>query len=253
MLSWLFSHLLWLDHAFLLFVNSLAHRYWTLDTLIRLIVGNELFKGGVVVAAIWWSWFRDGPHESRDTRYGNARDLLLYTLLICVPALLTARTLGHILFRPRPVSNPALHLRIAFGFDVRTLETWSTFPSDHAALFFGLSTGLFLVSRKIGWLMYAYSFFVICLPRILLGIHYPSDVLAGALLGIAAVNTVRFAPLRSLVLKPAQRLLAWSPSAFYAALFLLTWQTADLYDHLRHLEAKLEEVVRVWYHFLFLH
>ncbi len=251
MLSWLFSHLLRLDHGFVLFVNSWAHRYWTLDILIRLIAGNELIKGGVVVATIWWSWFRDGPQESTDTRCANVRDLLLYTLLICIPALLSARILGHVLpFRPRPLNNPALHLQAAFGFDVHTLEAWSSFPSDHAALFFGLSTGLFLVSRRIGWLMYGYSFFVICLPRIILGIHYPSDILAGALLGIAAVNTIRFAPLRRVILKPAQRLLIWSPSLFYAALFLLSWQTADLYDPLRHLESKLEEVVRVWYRFL---
>lgn len=59
-----------------------------------------------------------------------------------------------------------------------------SFPSGHAAFFFALSTVVFLHDRKWGWWFYAASF-VIGLARVAAGVHFPTDILSGAVLGIA--------------------------------------------------------------------
>lgn len=57
------------------------------------------------------------------------------------------------------------------------------FPSGHASFFFGLATPIFLWNRKLG-LIYYFLAFMNSLGRVSAGLHWPSDILAGALIGI---------------------------------------------------------------------
>ncbi|MBZ9577480.1 phosphatase PAP2 family protein [Patescibacteria group bacterium] len=59
----------------------------------------------------------------------------------------------------------------------------ASFPSGHAAFFFALSFIVYLHNKKIGILFFIASF-LICLARIFTGIHWPTDILAGAFIGI---------------------------------------------------------------------
>lgn len=65
----------------------------------------------------------------------------------------------------------------------------SAFPSGHAVFFFSLSTIVFLYNRKIGAFFYLGSF-LICLARVFVGLHWPTDVLAGAAFGVLAACLV---------------------------------------------------------------
>jgi len=222
------------DHGVVTYLNSFAHQsYWADYFVVKLESANWL-KGGVLMTAYWWLWFR-APEDRAEPENRNPRDNLLYALLICVPVVLISRLMALLLpFRLRPIDNPQLHLKLAFVQNPAVLRSWSSFPSDHAALFFALATGVYLTSRRLGWLMYLYTAVVIALPRVYLGIHYPSDILAGALLGVVAGSTVRIVALRRVINWPAQRLLECSPGLFYASLFQLSYQTIELYDPLRH-------------------
>lgn len=57
------------------------------------------------------------------------------------------------------------------------------FPSGHAAFFFALSWVIYSYNKKTGILFFIASF-LICLSRVFVGIHWPSDILAGAIVGI---------------------------------------------------------------------
>ena len=77
--------------------------------------------------------------------------------------------------RPRPFMDNHVNLLLTHNS--------SSFPSGHAAFFFALSTIVYLYNKKAGILFFIASF-LICLARVFVGIHWPSDVLAGAIVGV---------------------------------------------------------------------
>jgi undecaprenyl-diphosphatase len=79
--------------------------------------------------------------------------------------------------RPRPFLSLA---------DVNLLikhSASSAFPSGHAAFFFALSAVVYLYNKKIG-IWFLAGAFLISLARVFVGVHWPSDVLVGGLVGI---------------------------------------------------------------------
>jgi undecaprenyl-diphosphatase len=72
------------------------------------------------------------------------------------------------------------------------------FPSDHATAAFAIAVAILL--RRRGWGIVALvAATVLSIGRVALGVHFPSDVLAGAALGAAAALALWWAPLRSRV------------------------------------------------------
>jgi len=88
-----------------------------------------------------------------------------------------AKLIGHLYFRPRPiVSLPTKEL-------VFHRPDYS-FPSDHAAFLFALAFSFYLAGeRKISYWLFVIGIFI-SVSRVVVGFHYPSDVLAGWVLGI---------------------------------------------------------------------
>ena len=76
--------------------------------------------------------------------------------------------------RPRPFT--------AFSFQPLFPDTAWSFPSGHAAFFFALATAVYLYNKKWGVGFFVAATFI-SVSRVAAGVHYPSDVLAGALLG----------------------------------------------------------------------
>lgn len=60
-----------------------------------------------------------------------------------------------------------------------------SFPSGHASFFFGLATPIFLWNRKLGLLYYFFAL-INSIGRVSAGFHWPSDILAGAVIGIVS-------------------------------------------------------------------
>jgi undecaprenyl-diphosphatase len=61
--------------------------------------------------------------------------------------------------------------------------------------FFALSAGLWSINRTAGLIAFLWTIIVIDFPRIYLGIHYPSDVLAGVVMGILGMRLLLALPL----------------------------------------------------------
>jgi undecaprenyl-diphosphatase len=69
-------------------------------------------------------------------------------------------------------------------------STDASFPSDHTASAFGIAWLVFLVDRRIGSAFLAVAG-VLSWIRVVVGFHYPGDVLAGTLMGLVAALVVR--------------------------------------------------------------
>jgi membrane-associated phospholipid phosphatase len=115
-------------------------------------------------------------------------------------SLLINQPIAHLVARARPyLTHPAhAHLLIARSHD-------PSFPSDHATGAFALAFGIWLYDRTIGTVLLILGA-VLALARVYVGTHYPGDVLAGALIGIAvagALYAVR--PCRRLIESVARR------------------------------------------------
>lgn len=63
-----------------------------------------------------------------------------------------------------------------------TESSWS-FPSGHALFFFALAIVVYLNNRKWGWVFFITSL-IMGLARVAAGVHYPTDILGGIILGI---------------------------------------------------------------------
>jgi len=99
-------------------------------------------------------------------------------------AWLVSEGIGLIYFRPRPFAAlTAAHLLI----NKSVLD--KSFPSDHASIAFAAAGAIYLVDRRWGGALLALAA-LIAIGRVFVGVHYPSDVIAGVFLGFVCAFLV---------------------------------------------------------------
>jgi undecaprenyl-diphosphatase len=213
---------LWLFHL----VNDFAGN-WFLDRLVNFVEGNALVRSLPLILPLWYYWFE--PDPKRDER----RNLILRIIVGCLVALLINRTIAGLApFRPRPMYTADIGFHEMSLRPVIHLVGWNSFPSDNATFSFALATGVFFLSRWLGTYLFLHAAVFVCLPRIYQGIHYPSDIIVGALIGI-------------IIMAPLLRVRDWLPTALmwrfskarvglFTTVFLLaTFEMAVTFDDLR--------------------
>ena len=138
------------------------------------------------------------PNERARQRLGRLvlAQRMVFGFVSLAGAGLLAQVLKHLVGRARPSLVDKLG---AFHFDVLSLKaTLASFPSGHTVTAFGLVYFVFALTaqRKKPQIFWRSSQFywragiiiiaiLIALSRLMLGAHYVSDVLAGAILGLA--------------------------------------------------------------------
>lgn len=78
--------------------------------------------------------------------------------------------------RPRPFVENHVNLLLDKASE-------PSFPSGHAAFYFAIATVIYFYNKKLGIIFFTASV-LMGLSRIFGGVHWPSDILAGALVGI---------------------------------------------------------------------
>lgn len=219
-----------LDTSIIWKLNTIAASSPSLCKFVYFINGNGLFQGGVFMAAVWWLWFevKAGPEERK-----RNQQIIIGILVGCLIGVLVTRVLTHVLpFRARPVFTTELHLTRLFQLPP-DLDHKTSFPSDHATLFFALASGFFFRSRWLGTCALLYATLVVSLPRVFFGYHYPSDILLGGLVGVGAACLANLPVLRRTFYRPVLTWQGHYPSLFYMCFFLITYQISILFNDLR--------------------
>lgn len=213
------------DERLFVWLDPYLLRWPLLNLFLRWLLDAHIVKFVPIVLVMVGIWFARRP--DRET----TRCRLVEAVLASLAALFVARILALTLpFRERPVANPELHLAVPLDAGLRT---WSSFPSDHAVMAFALAASLVRVSPWLGIWAGLHSALFICVPRLYFGLHYPSDIVGGALIGIALAWLAAHAPGRTAVSGLMLRTEARVPALFYAAGFLVLFEIAEMFDSVR--------------------
>jgi undecaprenyl-diphosphatase len=219
---WLHS----VDTSLALWINAPAGCSAVLDKLGYDIADSPLLKGGLFLSFYWWLWFDRAP--------GRRREVAAALTAAVVVAILSRLVQVGLPFHQRPLHTPGLGVHLPLGVEPEMLNTFSSFPSDHAMLFFALCLPIWRYSRPLGLAAMLWTLLIICLPRIYLGYHYPSDILGGAVAGVGLMMLLEPPLLRSGLPDRIAKLAEGRPALFYAFAFAISLELAVLFYDTRH-------------------
>lgn len=211
------------DLAILLWLNSFVGRWPLFDDVVRVISEWNFLRAAWLGLFLVWAWAKFSDHESRLKLMAGLAGLFVATAL---SRLLQIALAVH----PRPFTMVE---ELGLNVPRKLLVGWghgNCYPSDTASLYFAFAAMIFSVSRAWGALAMAWVAIVICLPRVYLLYHWPSDIAAGLALGIACVVLLQTNRHVMPTLAQAISLEKLRPHLFYPVMFLVLYQIIDSFD-----------------------
>ncbi len=178
MIDFLYS----IDRSIFLFINNgLANPVG--DFLWPLITDYDRFLPVRIVLLGLWIWLivRGGVR-------GRTAALLIIPLLFASDKLSSA-VIKELVARPRPCHHIGGVPIISGIHQLVDCGAGKSFPSSHAVNNFGVATLFTFYFRKWWWAFYLWAGLV-ALSRVAVGVHYPSDIAGGALIGTAVALAV---------------------------------------------------------------
>jgi undecaprenyl-diphosphatase len=160
-----------IDKEIFLFLNGLHNDFF--DTLMIWITDQETWYPFYALILAWMFWkFRSKAFLP----------LLLIAISITVSDQFTSTLMKPLFERLRPCHNPDIQHLVHAAAGCGGLYG---FASGHAANSFVLATLLFLFFRQESryWVLMFVWACIVAYSRVYLGVHYPGDILGGALVG----------------------------------------------------------------------
>ncbi|PDY44641.1 undecaprenyl-diphosphatase [Bacillus pseudomycoides] len=162
-------------------INDLGKQYPSLNPIIVFFAEYMLY---VLILGILIYWF---------TRTNKNRMMVIQGGIAFICAEIIGKIVGQFYSHYQPFAVlPNVNQLVEHEID-------NSFPSDHTILFFSICVSFWLIRKKEGWLWLMLAFCV-AISRIWVGVHYPIDVVTGALVGsISALFVYWIAPKLSLI------------------------------------------------------
>lgn len=174
-----------LNRSLFLWINAGDHPpQWVIG--LATAVAQWLVMGLPLLLLALWLW---GPRASR-----AAALVAVQTLAVGMACNLL---IGMFFMHPRPFMIPLGHTYLAHAPE-------TSFPSDHAMVFFAVGLGLCLYRRILGAVLMGLGL-AVGVARIYLGVHFPFDIVGSLLVAVASywlvVAMVQGAPLQRRLLE----------------------------------------------------
>ena len=220
-----------IDIAIVKFVNGFEGRYPFFDFIVMDVFQLTTFKLLPLTSLLIWLWFRPSAEE-------KYRPILFAGFLSAFVTLVITRAVQNLgPHRPRPALEGSFHFTIPSG---GMPNDWSSFPSDTSGLAFALAFTIWLCSRRLGLLAFFWAAVVVSFPRLYGGYHYPSDLIAGAAIGMACTALIARVPIVTRTLfNRARTIELQRPAVFYLVAFFLMFQTSDYFSDFRRAGSQL--------------
>ena len=262
--SWLMS----LNDQLLLAINNVAGRSWLFDSVVALFLDNDLAKAGVIGCCFLAAWY-----SGKGVAANNRRKILLTTIVAAVCVIAITKTLSKTVFLPRPAiqsqrlyklegdqltemnrmpvrtplddESQKEHKALVSG-DIETNDLGS-FPSDHAGFFLVISFGIWLASRRLGWLALGWTVLVILAGKMISAQHTPLDIVAGAVVALSVLAVFRLVATRRLIdglLARISQLTIRHGALSSAFIFAVVFEMSSTLVHVRQFVSLLSAVRR---------
>jgi undecaprenyl-diphosphatase len=155
------------------------------DLAVQSAIYHNVLGGFWYAAALFVLWLR-GSQEGNEA----ARRRMLTILLGSLIAILLMLVAQALVVWPSPIHHPSLSS--LYPRYIYANPEGSSFPSQSVTLYASLAAGIYSLHKATGWFLWVGVVVLVGLPRIYVGGHYPSDVLAGITLGLAGYASARY-------------------------------------------------------------
>lgn len=113
--------------------------------------------------------------------------LLFFVTTIVITDLLSSWVIKPIFHRLRPCNDPIFKSQVRLLINCPAFDSWS-FTSSHATNHVGMAAFFFITLKKYvknGRYLFFIWAFIIGYAQIYVGVHYPFDIIVGAIIGMA--------------------------------------------------------------------
>lgn len=209
MLSWLMQ----INYSAFREINAPAGGHPVLDSIMIFCASSLIFFFPVVMLLLWgipFAWTKR-QHSSEDVvNYRERRAVVLWIGVACILAYGLNLLIEQFVFEPRPFVSHKVHLLVSHPAD-------GSFPSDHSAWAFAV-VGMILLDMVLVYFarrrerrehsllqqaekkfflttgaLFVLALLLACsigVARVFVGVHYPGDIIGGAIDGLFAAVVV---------------------------------------------------------------
>ncbi len=155
--------------------NSFSTNH-SVELFVRFFIDLPIFILPLFLWAYWIYYSFNSKFKSTGSENKEHLLLLFYSTVLSLIISLLIQQFVHL-------DRPEQHLQASWKLLLDHLPD-ASFPSDHATVSIAFLSGLFFAWYRIWWYILFLPFIFMWISRIIAGVHWPFDILAGSLVWI---------------------------------------------------------------------